>query len=89
MESKVHWVVMPKVMTSLMGWPDKLKLSAVQARAVVRVRLGGMGAMRTESFKVACSTVSSLCKLGLLGRDGLTELGQSAADALHESGVNP
>lgn len=46
-----------------------------------RIHLGGMGALRTDTYSCACRTVDSLVRKGLLDRDGPTLLGKRVAAA--------
>lgn len=85
------------------GFPDTVTLTNAEHKAMARIHLGGLEALRTASYSCSCRTVDSLVRKGMLEtveecthngivrRGGLTMLGkrvaQSVADAEHESAI--
>lgn len=74
-------ILFQTMMVKMFGWPDSVSLTESEAKAMARIHLGGMGALRTSSYSCACSTVNSLIRKGLLGCDGPTAMGKSVAEA--------
>lgn len=75
-------IVFPTLMVKLFGWPDSVSLTASEAKAMERIHLGGMAALRTSSYSCSCKTVDSLVRKGLLERDGPTDMGKSVAETI-------
>jgi len=70
-----------------MNKPVCTTLSVTEQRALVRVFLGGMEALRTDSYAISTITMSSLCRKGYFGKHGLTENGSFEAKRLADSGL--
>ena len=97
----MHVICFPIFEARICGFPEVVKLTNAEHKAMARIHLGGIEALRTKSYSCACRTVDSLVRKGLLEtveqctangvvrRGGLTALGKrvaaSAADAEHES----
>jgi hypothetical protein len=75
-------IAFPLAVSAINGWPNPIRLTAAEARATARAFLGGLEALRTPDYRVACRTVDALIRKGLLGRDGLTLLGRAVGEAL-------
>ena len=75
-------IVFPNVHVQLCGYPQSLSLTSAEVKALHQIKLGGMGALRTEVYSVACRTVTSLVRKGLLGRDNPTAMGRYVIDSL-------
>lgn len=75
-------ITFPNAVAIINGWPNPLRLTAMEAKACERAYLGGMGALRTPDYRCACRTVDALVSKGILGRDGLTPLGRAVGEAL-------
>ena len=74
-------IVFPCYETALLGGPATVKLTDKEANAMRLYHLGGAEAWRTETAHVACKTIDSLCRKGLLDRNGATQLGKRVASA--------
>ena len=74
-------IAFPIYESRLCGWPETVRLTDSEAKAMERIHLGGMAALRTPDYKCACRTVDALVKKGLLGKDGPTMLGRKVAEA--------
>lgn len=62
------------------------KLTRCEIIALNRIKLGGINALRTETYHTDCKTVGSLMRKGLLGRDNLTNAGRAiVANFDHET----
>lgn len=57
-----------------------MHLSPAEHTAMARIHLGGLEALRTDTYRCACSTVDSLIRKGLLDKRGLTAEGKRVAD---------
>lgn len=79
---KTRLIVFPTSKAVINGWPTTVELTVHEARATERAFLGGMEALRTKEYSCACSTVDSLVRKGILGRDGLTAMGKSVGETL-------
>ena len=78
-------VVFPAYETAIIGGPDSVRLSDAESKAMERIHLGGLDALRTESYRCACRTVNSLIKKGMLDKHGPTALGCRVGRAVAES----
>jgi len=77
-------ILIPVLETKLFGWPGMLRLTRKEADAMRLYHLGGPGAWRTATAKVACRTIDSLTVKGLLDRNGATDLGKYVAESCAE-----
>jgi hypothetical protein len=57
-------IAFPVLQIKLFGLPDFVRLTAKEADAMRLYHLGGFGAWRTETAKVACRTIDSLIRKG-------------------------
>lgn len=80
----VHVICTPELQCRLFGWPTMVKLSVAERKAIVKIHLGGMSALRCNGIAVACSTVNSMVRKGLLCKDGPTAYGAYIAEYLAE-----
>jgi hypothetical protein len=71
----------------LLGGPDSVRLTDAESKAMERVHLGGLDALRTDTYRCACKTVDSLCKKGLLAGNGPTDLGRRVGRAVAEGSL--
>ena len=78
-------IAFPLAESRICGWPDTVRLTDCESRALEQVHLGGMAALRTERYRCACATVDSLARKGLLDRDGPTALGRRIGQLIAES----
>lgn len=72
-------IVFPKLDVAIYGWPETVSLSPAEARAMEQIHLGGIEALRTETYRCACATVTKLVAKGLLDKFGVTPLGKAVA----------
>lgn len=75
-----HVVVFPVVVCRMFGFPDLVKLSAAEFKAMERIHLGGMEALRTSTYKCSCRTITALIAKGLLDSHGVTALGRAVGE---------
>jgi hypothetical protein len=88
----------PALKCRLFGWPDYVRLTAAEAKAMARIHLGGLEALRTPTYSCACKTIDSLVRKGLLEsladctlpdgtvrRGGLTPMGKDVAESCAEN----
>lgn len=78
-------IVFPKIEVMIYGGPDCVKLTDSEAKAMERVHLGGLAALRTDTYSCSCRTVDALCRKGMLAGNGPTELGKRVGRAVAES----
>jgi hypothetical protein len=78
-QSKHVIISFPLYQSRAMKWPETVRLTASEAKAMERLHLGGMAAMRTKNYLCHCKTVGALIDKGLLGKDGPTLLGREVA----------
>ncbi len=64
-----------------------MKLSSKEKQAMSRLYLGGIDALRTETYKASPATIQSLFKKGMLDRNGMTTDGKQIAKELADSGI--
>lgn len=81
-------IVFPRVEVAILGGPDSVRLTDGEARAMERVHLGGLEALRTDTYRCACRTVDSLVRKGLLAGNGPTDLGRRVGRAVAEGAVS-
>ncbi|MCK9570879.1 hypothetical protein M0R72_18155 [Candidatus Pacearchaeota archaeon] len=74
MATKMILISIPLFDSTILGIPSVAKVSKQEAIALARIHLGGLEGLRTDRYKVKCSTINSLCRKGILdGRTGPTE----------------
>ncbi len=81
-------VLIPKLQTVLFGWPDIIRLTDAEVKAMEAVHLGGLEALRTKTYKCSCRTINSLIGKGLLAGNGPTDLGRAVAKSVAETKLN-
>lgn len=68
-----------------------MKLTAAEKTCLAHYHIGGVEALRTETYTAACSTLRSLHRKGLIGQRGLTDQGKvlakEFADAEHAASM--
>ena len=81
-------IVFPNYEAAILGGPSSVRLSDSEAKAMERVHLGGLEALRTDTYKCACRTVESLVAKGMIAGNGPTDLGRRVGRAIAESSLS-
>lgn len=81
-------ICFPNFEVAILGGPSSVKLTEGEAKAMERVHLGGLEALRTDTYRCGCKTVDSLVRKGLLAGNGPTDLGRRVGRAVAESSLS-
>ncbi len=80
-------IVFPRLITAILGGPDSVTLTNLEAKAMARVHVGGLAALNPRTWACAERTVNALVGKGLLDSNGPTWLGARVAEACAEEGA--